>query len=385
MNRKLFFALSSVIALAACQKKTVEITGTLENPLSGQYLFLSELKADDIVAYDSVLITEEGTFNFKLNIKNPSFYLLKNNQKNFLTMLLEPGEKINMTAAFDSINYPSEFKGSPGTELLIRYNDKLRNTIDNIMSLSKIYVKRMDQPGLPELIDSLDRASQGYLEDINAYTKRFIDDNPSSLASITALYQQVAPDVYVLDPMKDIEYFRKVNESLSALYPENDHVIKLQQQIMVYNENLQYSVDDFYGTGNIAPEIALPSPEGDTISLSSTRGSIVLLDFWASWCPPCREENPNLVKAWERFHSKGFQIFQVSLDKTREAWIKGIEDDKLGKWIHVSDLKYWNSSVVPLYKIESIPANYLIDKDGYIISSNLRGEELIQKLELLFK
>ncbi len=385
MNRKLFFALAAAIALTACQKKTVEITGTLKNPLSGQYLFLSELKADDIVAYDSVLITEEGSFDFKVNIKDPAFYLLKINQKNFLTMLLEPGEKINMSAAFDSLNSPSEFQGSPGTELIISYNDKLRNTIDNIMAMNKIYVKRIDQPGLPELIDSLDQASQAHLDDINAYTKQFIDDNPQSLASITALYQQVAPDVYVLDPLKDIEYFRKVNESLSELYPDNDHVIRLQQQIMVYNENLKFAVDDLFGTGNIAPEIALPSPEGDTIALSSTRGSFVLLDFWASWCPPCRDENPNLVEAYERFHSKGFEIYQVSLDKTREAWIKGIEDDKLGKWIHVSDLKYWNSSVVSQYELESIPSNFLLDKDGYIISSDLRGEALIQKLELLFK
>ncbi len=385
MNRKLFFALSAAIALTACQKKTVEITGTLEKPLSGQYLYLSELKADDIVAYDSVLITEEGTFNFKVNIKNPAFCLLTINQRNFMTMLLEPGDKISMTAPFDSLNSPSDFQGSPGTELLITYNNKLKKTIDNIMALNKIYVKRVNQPGLPELIDSLDNASQSYLADINAYTKRFIDDNPSSLASLMALYQQVAPDVYVLNPVTDIEYFRKVNESLSALYPENDHVIKLQEQVMVYNENQKYAVDDFYGTGGVAPELTLPSPQGDTISLSSTRGSVVLLDFWASWCAPCREENPNLVKAWERFHNKGFEIFQVSLDKTKEAWMKGIEDDKLGKWIHVSDLKYWNSSVVPLYRIETIPANFLLDAEGNIISSNLRGDELIQKLEVLFK
>ena len=134
-----------------------------------------------------------------------------------------------------------------------------------------------------------------------------------------------------------------------------------------------------------APEIALPGPEGDTIRLSSTRGSYVLLDFWASWCQPCRAENPNLVRAYTLYHNRGFQIYQVSLDKTREAWVKGIEDDKLGKWIHVSDLKYWSSSVVPLYGIESIPANYLLDSEVRIIASNLRGDALQRKLEELFK
>jgi len=137
-------------------------------------------------------------------------------------------------------------------------------------------------------------------------------------------------------------------------------------------------------TGAEAPEIALPNPKGDTIRLSSTRGSIVLLDFWASWCVPCRQENPNLVKTYDMFHRKGFQIYQVSLDKTKDAWLKGIQDDNLGKWIHVSDILYWNSTVVQLYKIESIPNNYLLDREGRIIATNLRGDELEKKLTELF-
>jgi peroxiredoxin len=139
------------------------------------------------------------------------------------------------------------------------------------------------------------------------------------------------------------------------------------------------------GEGSEAPEILLPSPEGDTIALSSTRGKVVLLDFWASWCLPCRKENPNLVKAYNLYSKKGFQIYQVSLDKTKDAWTKGIKDDQLDKWIHVSDVKYWNSVVVPLYKIESIPTNFLLDKNGRIIASNLRGEQLEKKLAEILK
>jgi peroxiredoxin len=136
--------------------------------------------------------------------------------------------------------------------------------------------------------------------------------------------------------------------------------------------------------GAKAPEIALPSPKGDTIRLSSTKGKLVLLDFWASWCQPCRDENPNLVALYKKYKSKGFEIFQVSLDKSKEAWIKAIKSDGLQKWIHVSDLKYWQSPVVQLYNFESIPTCFLIDKDGTIISKNLRGESLQNKLSEIF-
>ena len=136
-------------------------------------------------------------------------------------------------------------------------------------------------------------------------------------------------------------------------------------------------------TGSPAPEIALPSPDGDTILLSSLRGNYVLLDFWASWCAPCRRENPNLVNVYKKYHDKGFEIYQVSLDRTRDAWVKGIEDDKL-HWVHVSDLQYWNSIVVPVYNIEGIPMSYLLDRQGRIIAQNLSGGRLEQELKQIF-
>jgi thiol-disulfide isomerase/thioredoxin len=201
-----------------------------------------------------------------------------------------------------------------------------------------------------------------------------------------ALYSQLAPSVYVLNPEYDISYYLKVDSSLFKNYPEYEPVITLHNQVKemhAYFENKK-SASASSAEKMEAPEIVLPSPEGDTIKLSSTRGSIVLLDFWAAWCGPCRMENPNLVRAYNKYHSQGFEIYQVSLDKTKEAWIKGIQDDKLDKWIHVSDLKYWSSSVVPLYMIQSIPFNYLLDKEGRIIASNLRGEALQRKLDELF-
>lgn len=386
MNKKLLFYLLAALIFTGCKNNTVQITGTLDSPASGEYIFLDKLSSNALTSVDSVKISNDGKFHFKTDIEQPSFYVLKINENNFLTMLLEPGEKITMEAHKDSLNYPVNLSGSKGTELMIEYNKTLRKSITKFLGLNEIYMQNSDSPELPAIIESLDSMAQNYLNEINTYTKNYIDANLTSLASLVALYQQVAPNVYVLNPTMDLNYFVKVDSSLSLLYPDYEPVNSLHEQVqeLAGSVKMEGSAAPASGNGVKAPEITLPTPQGDTVKLSSTRGSIVLLDFWAAWCAPCRQENPNLVRAYNTYHRKGFQIYQVSLDKTREAWIKGIEDDQLGKWIHVSDIQYWNSLVVPLYNIESIPYNVLLDKEGKVIASNLRGEQLQTKLAEIF-
>lgn len=387
MYRKLFFFLIAIILIAACKNNSVQISGTLTNHAKGAYVFLDELKANDLSTVDSAVISDNGTFNFKMDIKNPAFYLVKTSDNSFLTMLVEPGQKVTLKAKFDSLNYPLSVTGSKGTELMTEYNANLRKTINKLTNLNNIYMQNAENPSLPKIIESLDSLAKVYLTEINIYTKNYIDQNLSSLVCLVALYQQVAPNVYVLNPSEDMKYFIKVDSSLFSMYPEYEPVTMLHSQVKEFIAGMpaDSKIAPVTGGGAEAPEISLPTPNGDTIKLSSTRGSIVLLDFWAAWCAPCRMENPNLVKAYDAYHKKGFEIFQVSLDKTKEAWMKGIKDDKLERWIHVSDIQYWNSVVVPLYKIESIPTNLLLDKDGKIIASNLRGEKLQEKLAEIFK
>ena len=387
MNKKLFLYLFIVLVFAGCKNNFVRISGTIVNPVTGTYIYLDELKSNELKSIDSVKVSADGTFKFKREVKQPSFYLLKRNENNFLTMLIKPGEKITLKAQSDSLNYPISFEGSKGTESMTEYNKTLRTTIKKLSGLRNMYTQNIDKPGLPKVIETLDSLAQVYLGEINLYTKKYIDDNLTSLVSLVALYQQVAPGVYVMNPEKDMSFFVKVDSSMFSLYPDYEPVISLHEQVkeLASKMNGEPARGPESASGNEAPEITLPTPAGDTIKLSSTRGSVVLLDFWASWCSPCRKENPNLVNVFNLYHKKGFQIFQVSLDKTKEAWVKGIEDDHLDKWIHVSDIRYWNSIVVPLYKIESIPCNYLLDKNGRIIASNLRGEQLQIKLAELFK
>jgi thiol-disulfide isomerase/thioredoxin len=138
--------------------------------------------------------------------------------------------------------------------------------------------------------------------------------------------------------------------------------------------------------GDIAPDIKLPTPEGDSISLYSLRGKVVLIDFWASWCGPCRKENPHVVEAYNEYKDKSFSVgekftvYGVSLDKSKDSWVKGIADDGL-VWTNVSDLAHWNCAPAKEYKVRGIPANFLIDGNGVILAKNLRGEKLIQELD----
>jgi thiol-disulfide isomerase/thioredoxin len=143
--------------------------------------------------------------------------------------------------------------------------------------------------------------------------------------------------------------------------------------------------------GDTAPNLSFENPEGNLLSLHSLRGNLVLIDFWAAWCSPCRRENPNIVKAWEKYkdkefiNGKGFTVFGVSLDDRREQWIMAIEEDGLDWPYHVSDLKGWNSVPSALYQVRAIPASFLIDGDGVIIARNLKGDDLHKALQSLLK
>lgn len=131
--------------------------------------------------------------------------------------------------------------------------------------------------------------------------------------------------------------------------------------------------------GKPAPDLAMPDAEGKTVSITSFRGKYLLVDFWASWCGPCRQENPNVVKAFNQYKDKNFTILGVSLDKEKEPWLKAVKDDRLA-WTQMSDLKYWDSKAVEVYRFEGIPYNVLIDPKGNIIAENLRGFDLEKRL-----
>lgn len=382
--KKLFYLLILfVLAATGCKQNGFTISGNLTGAGEGTYIYLDRLGAQLLEPVDSTTINQEGYFMFEGSIDMPEFFLLRVNEQSFITTLVEPGENMTIIANADSLGYPTSVEGSKGTGLMLEYNRRLMQAVDQLGELTDVYYANIESENLDQIMEDLDVRAQGILGEINEYTKEYIDNNLGSLVAMVALYQQVSPGVYVLNPDEDWDYFEKVDASLYKMFPESDPVVTLHQQIESMRQTMGARTGRV-GIGTIAPDFTLTSPDGEEIALSSTRGKVVLLDFWAAWCPPCRRENPNLVAAYESYKDKGFEIFQVSLDQTEEAWLKGIEEDKLGEWIHVSDLKYWDSMVVPLYNLESIPASFLLDRDGKVIATNLRGEELENKLKEIF-
>ena len=382
----LFFSCGSKGENRQDQVKPVNFTieGKIENS-SGRKIYFQKIGVENLIPLDTIIPDNKGMFSISGKAEGPEFFILKTEEGPFINLLLYGKEKVSVKADYNNFkNYSVE--GSPESEKIRQLSIETNKVISEIDKLNILVRDSANSPNYTDIRLKSNEKFSALMTGLRKYSLDFIDANSGSPISLLALYSQVGQQLPVFQPVNDLAVFEKVDSSLSLVYPELPLVINLHEYIAVIKAQLaaqQQPAPGFLPAGTEVPDISLLSPEGKKISLSSLRGKIVLLDFWASWCQPCRHENPVLVENYRKYHDKGFEIFQVSLDRTREDWLNGIKQDQL-TWTHVSDLKYWESSVVKQYNIRGIPMNYLLDKDGKVIAGNLRGPALGEALSKIF-
>lgn len=346
-------------------QKMVSLSGKIASHGNYTEIYLDTLGQQKSVNVASSPIAADGSFSMKTLVLKSDIYKLKFEENNFVYLIISPGENITIQVTGPKLDFSATISGSPQTMDLFNSINAIAFYNQRIDSLNKQYTAMINMPGkeslVPGIIKAMTNAEQARRDDIASRIRK----NPTSLAWLFHMDK--------FDISADFEVIDILDRNLYSTFPQN---------VLVGQLHKQAAEERRLGIGQEAPEIKLSNPEGKIVSLSSLRGNIVLIDFWASWCGPCRKENPNVVKLYQKYHTKGFEVFSVSLDKTREAWIKAIADDHL-TWTHVSDLGFWKSAPALLYGVNSIPFTLLLDRNGKIIAKKLRGESLEQKLEEL--
>jgi peroxiredoxin len=367
-----FCLLLTVSVQAQTSRKTTAptdqyvINGTI-NGLTNEYVYLFYPQGDEYTT-DSVR-ANNGSFVFKGKIPNPALYSLALSKRSTrLPIFMQPGT-VMVTANKDSIS-KGTITGAPLDLLYKEHRRELDSKVfTRLQAIEKKYAVMKASPS-DKLPDSLakqqSRETQAAFGLADSLSQQFIKAHSSSVVSA-----YLAQAYYEMEP-------EKLEQIYSTLAP--------QGQQSYYGKQIRTFLDEQakIGIGRTAPAFSMADTTGKSVALSSLRGKYVLVDFWASWCGPCRKENPNVVAAYQKYHDKGFEILGVSLDDKKRLWEKAINADNL-TWYHVSDLKGWKNEAAGLYSIKSVPTSFLLDKDGKIIAKNLRGEALHKKLAELLK
>jgi len=362
--------LASVFFILACftvasSQKNYEIKGVLQG-YTGK-VSLQRLSESGNIEIASVN-TSNGAYFFKGNVDIPDIYYLifTLSDKPFsISFFLENSE---ISVIGDTQN-PSATMiiGSQNHDLFLRYDEVNASYDRRLRDMSNKY-NMLKTIGNDSLLKVVEQEYQRVYSERMQFLRQFITQNPTTTAAAYVAYQQFADKTEVAEIDEVLSWFG--NSAQSNKYT----------QFLANRANLLRKAT----IGQKAPDFTLTTPDGKQLALSSLKGKYVLIDFWASWCGPCRQENPNVVKTYLEFKDKGFEILGVSLDTERANWLAAIEKDKL-TWKHVSDLQGWKSSAASLYGVTGIPHTVLIDKQGVIIAKNLRGEALRAKISELLK
>jgi peroxiredoxin len=370
-NRILVVSLLAASVMACSQEKEgweITISGTVRIPMQSGGIKIEEVgaKNEDEAYKDTIRLRSDNSYTKTIRVTEPGYYRLVFFDRQYVDVILDRSNLEVNADGNDPMGY-SEVKGSPDIDLI----GKVRQLAAEAQNSEEagVLTTEFNQARQNEDVERMSQIQDEYMKLIT-----------ESHDKIAALIREKGPMLgivnlllnnNVLDRDKYFDLYLHVAGEMQSQWPDyavtKDFVDAVEKMKVL-------------AVGQPAPEIALPDPNGVVQKLSALRGKYVLVDFWAKWCGPCRQENPNVVKAYNKYKDKGFEVFGVSLDRTKADWVQAIQEDSL-TWTHVSDLKYFNSQAAQDYNISAIPFSILVDPDGKIIAKNLRGKGLEKKLE----
>ena len=378
---RIFLSLSlPVFVLMSCHASLPEgylIHGTVKNWTLGGTIFIDELSLTTAVTIDTSKVSDKGEFEFTGHVAGPGLYRVRlNNSLSWILVLDEKPCNIQLDVnAADANDY--SIIGSPPSAAIKKIIDSTNARNNRISLLTKEFSKVPAGPSA----DSIRMAIQKKQNELLQYSKSsLIETIDTTKNPIVILFS-----TYMLNIQTEMPTIFVIVKKQYELHPDIPFVKNFYEAFLkIQADQVKQANNGNFGVGDSIPDIQLNSPDGNPISLYSLRGQYVLLDFWASWCHPCRLENPNVVAAYKKYNSKGFTVYGVSLDTDPAKWKAAIQQDGLIWTNHVSQLKAWQSDVVKQFGFTGIPHSLLIDKKGKVIGVDLRGPALDQKLKEVF-
>ena len=380
--RKIIFTVFILAVSLSCRHEKnneFEVSGTIKNN-NAEMIYLEEtpLGSGQRIIVDSSVINKDGSFHLKAKSGEESLYhlFLKNEQSPF-AFVINDGSKIKLTADMNRRDDYS-IEGSPESKSLRDFFMNAGNKMTELSGLRREMDSLSNAGASDSILSGINDKGRMLLIELRNYTKNYITNSPSPISAVWALerYSLFTPEEHQ-ELLNDIAKRFPSHKGLATVKEMND-----RQMELVKKREEQPGGPEWIGKE--APELSLPGTDGKEIKLSSFKGKYVLVDFWASWCMPCRKENPSVVKVYNKYKNKNFTILGVSLDKEKADWLKAIQKDKLA-WTHISDLQGWSSLAVSTYSFEAIPFNVLVDPNGKIIAQGLRGSDLDTKLQEVLK